>query len=92
MLLTSGALAADKLYAIYTAHCLSHVYPGIAQESGIFKKYLEVPLVFVPAGTFAVATILTGYSELTSDVLAGWFARLLLGNKDPVFIGGEKIF
>ena len=36
--LTSSAFAADKLYAIYTAHSLSHVYPWIAQESGIFKE------------------------------------------------------
>ena len=44
--LASGAFAADKLYAIYTAHSLFHVLPWIAQESGAFKKYdLEVPLI-----------------------------------------------
>src|SRR5689334_6267703 len=61
VLFVPEAFAADKLYAIYTAHSLSHVYPWIAQETGIFKKYdLEVPLVYVPAGAPAVATILTG--------------------------------
>ena len=91
MALTSGAVAADKLYAIYTAHSLSHVYPWIAQESGIFAKYdLEVPLVFVPAGTPAVATILTGDSEVTQQGAGGLVRAFVLGNKDLVFIGGVK--
>ena len=89
--LTSSAFAADKLYAIYTAHSLSHVYPWIAQESGIFKRYdLEVPLVFVPAGTPAVATILTGDSEVTQQGAGGLVRAFVLGNKDLVFIGGVK--
>ena len=89
--LTPNAFAADKLYAIYTAHSLSHVYPWIAQESGIFKKYeLEVPLVFVPAGTPAVATILTGDSEVTQQGAGGLVRAFVLGNKDLVFIGGVK--
>jgi NitT/TauT family transport system substrate-binding protein len=88
---TSGGFAADKLYAIYTAHSLSHVYPWIAQDSGIFKKYdLEVPLVFVPAGTPAVATILTGDSEVTQQGAGGLIRAFVLGNKDLVFIGGVK--
>ena len=87
----SPALAADKLYAIYTAHSLSHVYPWIAQESGIFKKYeLEVPLVFVPAGAPAVATILTGDSEVTQQGAGGLVRAFVLGNRDLVFIGGVK--
>jgi ABC-type nitrate/sulfonate/bicarbonate transport system substrate-binding protein len=91
MALTSGAVAADKLYAIYTAHSLSHVYPWIAQESGIFAKSdLEVSLVFVPAGTPAVATILTGDSEVTQQGAGGLVRAFVLGNKDLVFIGGVK--
>jgi len=90
-LLGSGAFAADKLYAIYSAHSLSHVYPWIAQESGIFKKYdLEVPLVYVPAGAPAVATILTGDSEVTQQGAGGVVRAFVLGNRDLVFIGGVK--
>jgi ABC-type nitrate/sulfonate/bicarbonate transport system substrate-binding protein len=88
---TSGAFATDKLYAIYSAHSLSHVYPWIAQESGIFKKYeLEVPLVYVPAGAPAVATILTGDSEITQQGAGGLVRAFVLGNRDLVFIGGVK--
>src|ERR1041384_7446676 len=83
--------AADKLYAIYTAHSLSHVYPWIAQETGIFKRYdLEVPLVYVPAGTPAVATILTGDSEVTQQGAGGLIRAFVLGSRDLVFIGGVK--
>ena len=58
----------------------------IAQESGIFKKYdLEVPLVFVPAGTPAVATILTGDSEVTQQGAGGLVRAFVLGNQDLVF-------
>lgn len=89
--LTSSVFAADKLYAIYTAHSLSHVLPWIAQESGIFKKYdLDVPLVFVPAGTPAVATILTGDSDVTQQGAGGLVRAFVLGSKDLVFIGGVK--
>jgi NitT/TauT family transport system substrate-binding protein len=91
VLLAPGAFAADKLYAIYTAHSLSHMYPWIAQESGLFKKYdLEVPLVFVPAGAPAVATILTGDSEVTQQGAGGLIRAFVLGSKDLVFIGGVK--
>src|SRR5689334_13232195 len=91
VLLASGAFAADKLYGIYTAHSLSHMYPWIAQESGLFKKYdLEVPLVFVPAGTPAVATILTGDSEVTQQGAGGLIRAFVLGSRDLVFIGGIK--
>ncbi|MGN6716310.1 MAG: ABC transporter substrate-binding protein [Candidatus Binatia bacterium] len=91
VLLVPGAFAADKLYAIYTAHSLSHMYPWIAQESGIFKKYeLDVPLVYVPAGTPAVATILTGDSEITQQGAGGLIRAFVLGSKDLVFIGGVK--
>lgn len=90
-LLTADAFAADKLYAIYSAHSLSHVYPWIAQESGIFKKYdLEVPLVYVPAGAPAVATILTGDSEVTQQGAGGLVRAFVLGNRELVFIGGVK--
>lgn len=91
VLATPQAFGADRLYAIYTAHSLSHVYPWIAQESGLFKKYgLEVPLVFVPAGTPAVATILTGDSEVTQQGAGGLIRAFVLGSKDLVFIGGVK--
>jgi ABC-type nitrate/sulfonate/bicarbonate transport system substrate-binding protein len=91
VLLTPEGFGADKLYAIYTAQSLSHVYPWIAQESGLFKKYdLEVPLVFVPAGAPAVATILTGDSEVTQQGAGGLIRAFVLGSKDLVFIGGVK--
>ncbi len=68
------ALAADKLFTIYTARVMSQSYPWLAEEAGLFKKYdLEIPLVFVTPGAPAVAAILSGE-----------------GNKDPVLVGGVK--
>jgi len=84
-------LAADRLYAIYTARVMAQAYPWIAQEAGIFKKYdLEVPLVFVVAGAPAVATILAGDSELTQQGGGGLTRAFVQGNRDIVFIGGIK--
>ena len=87
----SGAIAADKLMAIYTARVMSQAYPWVAEEAGIFKKYdLEVPLIFVTAGAPAVATILAGDSELTQQGAAGLTRAFVQGNRDIVFIGGIK--
>lgn len=85
------ALAADKLFAIYTARVMSQAYPWIAEEAGLFKKYdLEIPLVFVTPGAPAVATILAGDSELTEQGAAGLTRAFVQGNRDIVFIGGVK--
>jgi NitT/TauT family transport system substrate-binding protein len=46
--------------------------------------------VFVPAGTPAVATILTGDSEVTQQGAGGLIRAFVLGSKDLVFIGGVK--
>ena len=44
LLAHSGAAAADKLYAIYTARVMSQAMPWIAQEAALFKKYdIDVP-------------------------------------------------
>ncbi len=84
-------LAADKLNLIYTARVMSQSYPWIAQEAGLFKKYdLDVPLVFVTPGAPAVATILSGDSEVTVLGAASITRPFVQGNKDPVFIGGIK--
>jgi NitT/TauT family transport system substrate-binding protein len=87
----SRASAADKLNFIYTARVMSQSYPWIAQEAGLFKKYdLDVPLIFVTAGAPAVATILSGDSEVTQQGAAALARAFVLGNKDIVFIGGIK--
>lgn len=85
------AEAADKLFTIYTARVMSQAYPWIAQETGLFKKFdLDVSLVFVTPGAPAVATILTGDSELTEQGAAGLTRAFVQGNRDIVFIGGVK--
>ena len=85
------ALAADKLFTIYTARVMSQAYPWIAEEAGLFKKYdLDVPLVFVTPGAPAVATILAGDSEVTEQGAAGLTRAFVQGNHDIVFIGGVK--
>ncbi|MEK7210834.1 MAG: ABC transporter substrate-binding protein, partial [Candidatus Binatota bacterium] len=91
VLAQSGAAAADKLYAIYTARVMSQSMPWIAQEAGLFKKYdLDVQLIFVTPGAPAVAAILTGDSELSVQG-AGALARALVqGNREVAFIGGIK--
>jgi NitT/TauT family transport system substrate-binding protein len=85
------ARAADKINFIYTARVMSQSYPWIAHEAGLFKKYdLEVPLIFVTAGAPAVATILSGDSEVTQQGAAALARPFVLGNRDIVFIGGIK--
>jgi NitT/TauT family transport system substrate-binding protein len=87
----ASALAADKLFMIYTARVMSQAYPWIAQEKGLFKKFdLDVSLVFVTPGAPAVATILAGDSELTEQGAAGLTRAFVQGNRDIVFIGGVK--
>ena len=81
----SGAMAADKLMAIYTARVMSQALPWIAQETGLFKKYdLDVPLIFVTAGAPAVATILAGDSELTQQGAAGLTRAFVQDRKSVV--------
>ena len=90
-LLVTGAAAADKLQAIYTARVMSQAYPWIAQEAGLYKKYdLEIPLVFVTPGAPSVAAILSGDSEVAVIGAASITRPFVQGNKDPVFIGGIK--
>lgn len=87
----SGAAAADKLYAIYTARVMSQAMPWIAQEASLFKKYdLDVPLIFVTPGAPAVAAILTGDSELSVQGAGALGRAFVLGNREIVFIGGIK--
>src|SRR4249919_52043 len=91
-LLPVGILAAaDRINFLYTARVMSQAYPWIAQEAGLFKKYdLEVPLIFVTAGAPAVASILSGDSEVTQQGAAALTRPFVLGNRDPVFVGGIK--
>ena len=85
------AVAADRLYTIYTARVMSQAYPWIAEEAGLFKKYdLEVPLVFVTPGPPAVAAILSGDSEVAVIGAASITRPFVQGNKDPVIIGSVK--
>jgi NitT/TauT family transport system substrate-binding protein len=85
------AMAADKLYALYTARVMSQSYPWIAQEAGLYRKYdLELPLVFVTPGAPAVAAILSGDSEVAVIGAASITRPFVQGNKDPVIIGGIK--
>jgi NitT/TauT family transport system substrate-binding protein len=83
--------ATDKLYVMYSARVMSQSYPWIAQEAGLYKKYdLDIPLVFVTPGAPAVATILSGDSEVTVQGAAGLTRAFVQGSKDIVFIGGIK--
>jgi NitT/TauT family transport system substrate-binding protein len=85
------AVAADKLYTIYTARVMSQAYPWIAEEAGVYKKYdLDVPIVFVTPGPPAVAAILSGDSEVAVIGAASITRPIVQGNKDPVIIGGAK--
>jgi NitT/TauT family transport system substrate-binding protein len=85
------SLAADKLTLIYTARVMSQAYPWIAQEAGLFKKYdLEAPVVFVTPGAPSAAAILAGDSEVAQIGAATITRPFVLGNRDPVFIGGIK--
>ena len=87
----SGAVAADKLYAIYTARVMSQAMPWIAQEAGLFKRYdLDVPLIFVTPGAPAVAAILTGDSELSVQGAGALGRAFVQGGREIVFIGGIK--
>lgn len=91
VLAQSGAAAADKLYAIYTARVLSQSMPWIAQEASLFKKYdLDVQLIFVTPGAPAVAAILTGDSELSVQGAGALSRALVQGNREVAFIGGIK--
>jgi NitT/TauT family transport system substrate-binding protein len=84
-------LAADKLNFIYTARVMSQSYPWIAQEAGLFRKYdLDVPVIFVTAGAPAMATILSGDSEVIQQGAATMTRPFVQGNRDLVFIGGIK--
>ena len=84
-------LAADKLTLIYTARVMSQSYPWIAHEAGLLKKFdLDVPLVFVTPGAPAVATILSGDSEVIQQGAATMTRPFVQGNRDLVFIGGIK--
>ena len=88
---TARLLAADKLTLIYTARVMSQSYPWIAHEAGLFKKYdLDVPLVFVTPGAPAMATILSGDSEVIQQGAATMTRPFVQGNRDLVFIGGIK--
>jgi NitT/TauT family transport system substrate-binding protein len=85
------ALAADRLFTLYTARVMSQSYPWIAEEAGLFKKYdLEIPLVFVTPGAPAVAAILSGDSEVAVIGAASITRPFVQGNKDPVLVGGIK--
>lgn len=87
----SQTWAADRVNFLYTARVMSQAYPWIAQEAGLFKKYdLEVPLIFVTAGPPAVASILSGDSEVTQQGAATLIRPIVQGNRDLVFIGGIK--
>jgi NitT/TauT family transport system substrate-binding protein len=91
LLPTARLLAADKLNFIYTARVMSQAYPWIAQEAGLFKKYdLDVPVIFVTAGAPAMATILSGDSEVIQQGAATMTRPFVQGNRDLVFIGGIK--
>ena len=91
LFVTPVVSAADKLNAIYTARVMSQSMPWVAQEAGLFKKHdLDVQLIFVTPGAPAVATMLTGDSELSIQGAGALSRALVQGNKEVVFIGGIK--
>jgi ABC-type nitrate/sulfonate/bicarbonate transport system substrate-binding protein len=85
----SGAVAADKLVALYSARVMSQAMPWIGQEAGLFKKYdLDLQLVYVGGGPPAAA--LAGDSEVTLVGASSIVRPFVQGNKDLVFIGAIK--
>lgn len=91
LLTASGSPAADKLNAIYTARVMSQSLPWIAQQAGLFKKYeLDVQIIFVLAGTPAVASVIAGDSELSQQGAAGLTRAFVQGSKEIAFIGSVK--
>ena len=91
LFVTPVVSAADKLNAIYTARVMSQSMPWVAREAGLFKKHdLDVQLIFVTPGAPAVATMLTGDSELSIQGAGALSRALVQGNKEVVFIGGIK--
>src|SRR5207237_5756213 len=70
---------------------MSQAYRWVARESSLFKKDdLNIPLAFVTPGAPAVATILSGDSEISHQGAAGLTRAFVQGNRDIVFIGGVK--
>src|SRR6478736_2919787 len=67
---TSGASAADtpqKLRVAYAAVTAAFSLPWIAKEAGIFQRHgLDVELVYIPAGSRAVQTLVGGSIDVAA--------------------------
>lgn len=87
----SGAVAADKLVALYSARVMSQAMPWIGQEAGLFKKYdLDLQLVYVGGGPPAAAAALAGDTEVTLVGASSIVRPFVQGSRDLVFIGAIK--
>lgn len=87
----SGALAADKLLALYSARVMSQSMPWIAQEAGLLKKYdLDLQLIYVAAGAPAYAALISGDVEVELAGASGFVRAIAQGNSEVAFIAGVK--
>ncbi len=87
----SGAIAADKLIVLFSAHSMSQSMPWIAQAAGLLKKYdLDMDLVYVGGGPRAAAATIAGGTDVTLVGGVSIVRPFVQGNKDLVFIGSAK--
>src|SRR4030095_13343680 len=87
----TGAAAADKLVALYSAHAIPYAMPWVAEELGLFKKYdIDFDFVYIPSSSTATAAILGGNVELGLLGGMGIVNAYVNGATDLVFIGSIK--
>ena len=87
----SGAMAADKLVVLFSAHSISQSMPWIAQAAGLLKKYdLDMELVYVGGGPRAAAATIAGETDVTIVGGVSIVRPFVQGNKDLAFIGSVK--
>jgi ABC-type nitrate/sulfonate/bicarbonate transport system substrate-binding protein len=87
----SGAIAADKLIVLFSAHSMSQSMPWIAQAAGLLKKYdLDMDLVYVGGGPRAAAATIAGETDVTIVGGVSIIRPFVQGNKDLAFIASVK--
>ena len=87
----SGAIAADKVVVLFSAHSMSQSMPWIAQAAGLLKKYdLDMELVYVGGGPRAAAATIAGGTDLTIVGGVSIIRPFVQGNKDLAFTGSVK--
>jgi ABC-type nitrate/sulfonate/bicarbonate transport system substrate-binding protein len=87
----SGAIAADKVVVLFSAHSMSQAMPWIAHAAGLLKKYdLDMDLVYVGGGPRAAAATIAGDTDVTVVGAVSIIRPFAQGNRDLAFIGSAK--